>query len=245
MATVNLPKPLTAGSPALASDVMDNFTALQSAINGGIEQVNIADGAISSGKLQSNSVTSEKIVDSSITNAKVASNAGIEVSKLASVAASRALVSDAGGKVAASSVTSTELGRLAGVTSPIQGQFTALAASIPSPVFPQGPAAMYHGYILPGAVHGAPERAVLPAGWSFSTSDDIINPFFTLTHNLGLTGSTNQERLEQINFNMYPTPTSIQPEIEGWIFAPNYIRAIVDYLPAFNTGFWFTLIKLP
>lgn len=40
------------------------------------------------------------------------------------LAVSKALISDANGKVAVSSVTDTQLGYLSGVTSAIQGQFT-------------------------------------------------------------------------------------------------------------------------
>lgn len=61
---------------------------------------------------------------SSIVNANISASAAIALSKLAAVTASRSLVSDASGFVSASSVTSTELGYLSGVTSAIQTQFT-------------------------------------------------------------------------------------------------------------------------
>ena len=57
-----------------------------------------------------------------IANAQVAAAAAIELSKLASVTASRALVSDGSGVISPSSVTSTELGYVSGVTSAIQTQ---------------------------------------------------------------------------------------------------------------------------
>lgn len=61
-----------------------------------------------------------------IVNADVNAAAAIAVSKLATVTASRALESSAGGVIQASSVTSTELAYLSGVTSAIQTQLNAL-----------------------------------------------------------------------------------------------------------------------
>lgn len=58
----------------------------------------------------------------SIVNADINTTAAIALSKLASLTASKALVSDASGVITASSVTSTELGYLSGVTSAIQTQ---------------------------------------------------------------------------------------------------------------------------
>lgn len=57
-----------------------------------------------------------------ISNAYVASDAAIALSKLATVTASRALISDVSGVVSASAVTATELGYVGGVTSAIQTQ---------------------------------------------------------------------------------------------------------------------------
>lgn len=58
----------------------------------------------------------------SITNSEVASGAGIAVNKLAAMTTLKAVVSDASGYVSPSSVTSTELGYLSGVTSALQTQ---------------------------------------------------------------------------------------------------------------------------
>jgi hypothetical protein len=63
------------------------------------------------------SVATGGIVDS-----MVSASAAITLSKLASVTANKALVSDSSGYVSASAVTSTELGYVAGVTSAIQTQ---------------------------------------------------------------------------------------------------------------------------
>lgn len=66
------------------------------------------------------------IANSAITNAKVSSSAAIALSKLATTTASKAIVSDSGGLLSPSSVTSTEVGYLSGVTSAIQTQIGAL-----------------------------------------------------------------------------------------------------------------------
>lgn len=64
-------------------------------------------------------------LSASIVNADIASGAAIAYSKLAALTASRALQSDGSGIVSASSVTSTELGYVSGVTSAIQTQLNA------------------------------------------------------------------------------------------------------------------------
>ena len=65
-----------------------------------------------------------------IVNADINASAAIALSKLAAVTASRALQSDGSGFVSASSVTSTELGYVSGVTSAIQTQLTNNADAI-------------------------------------------------------------------------------------------------------------------
>lgn len=67
-----------------------------------------------------------------ITNAYIDAAAAIALSKLATVTASRALVSDASGFVSASSVTATEAGYLSGVTSAIQTQLDGKQAAFGS-----------------------------------------------------------------------------------------------------------------
>lgn len=69
------------------------------------------------------------VVSAKIENKHIDSAAAIAFSKMAALAASKVLVSDANGVVSASSVTSTELGYLSGVTSSIQGQLSALSAA--------------------------------------------------------------------------------------------------------------------
>ena len=67
-------------------------------------------------------VTGAKIATDTITDSNIASAAAITLSKLASLTASRALESDGSGVISPSTVTSTELGYLSGVTSAIQTQ---------------------------------------------------------------------------------------------------------------------------
>lgn len=64
-----------------------------------------------------------------ITNAMINASAAIAFSKLASLTASRALESSAGGVIQVSAVTSTELGYVSGVTSAIQTQLNGKQAS--------------------------------------------------------------------------------------------------------------------
>lgn len=69
------------------------------------------------------------VVSAKLENKHVASNAAIDFSKMAALTASKVLVSDVNGVVTASSVTSTELGYLSGVTSGIQAQIDTKASS--------------------------------------------------------------------------------------------------------------------
>ena len=68
------------------------------------------------------------VVSSKLSNKHIDAAAAIDVSKLASVTASRALVSDAQGKLSASSVTNVELAYLSGVTSGLQAQIDSKAS---------------------------------------------------------------------------------------------------------------------
>lgn len=98
-------------------------------------QANNADLALtvtSSNVLQFNSQSVLYSGISSIVDADISASAAIALSKLAAVTSSRALVSDGSGFVSASSVTSTELGYVSGVTSSIQTQINGKEASITS-----------------------------------------------------------------------------------------------------------------
>jgi len=86
------------------------------ALTGSIVNADIASGAaIAYSKLA---------LAASIVNADIASGAAIAVNKLAALTASKAVATDSSGFLVASSVTSTELGYVSGVTSAIQTQFS-------------------------------------------------------------------------------------------------------------------------
>jgi hypothetical protein len=86
-------------------------------------------------KNSASATLTNKIIDadsntlSNIANSAIKASAAIALDKLAATTASRALVSDGSGFVSASSVTSTELGYLSGVTSSIQTQFNSVATN--------------------------------------------------------------------------------------------------------------------
>ena len=69
------------------------------------------------------------VVSAKLENKHVASNAAIALSKLAALTGAKVLVSDANGVISASSVTTTELGYLSGVTSGVQAQIDTKASS--------------------------------------------------------------------------------------------------------------------
>lgn len=68
------------------------------------------------------------VVSGKVKNVHIASDAAIEVSKLAAVTASRVLVSDSNGKLSASSITNVELGYLSGLSSNLQNQLDSKAS---------------------------------------------------------------------------------------------------------------------
>lgn len=89
---------------------------------------------IGSASIGTGAVTTTGILDGTIANADVSTSAAIAMSKLAGLTVSKALASDSSGVVAATSVTSTELGYVSGVTSAIQTQMN-LKAPLASPTF--------------------------------------------------------------------------------------------------------------
>jgi hypothetical protein len=113
---VTKPHTFTPSTTVLSSEVNANFDAIYNVVNGNIEAANIASGAVGEAELAANAVT----------NSKVSSSAAIALSKLAALTVSKAAVTDASGVLTTSAVTATELGHLAGVTSAIQTQLTAL-----------------------------------------------------------------------------------------------------------------------
>jgi hypothetical protein len=89
----------------------------------GVLSVNVDDSTIET------NTDSLRLKDGGISDAKINASAAITLSKLASVTASRALVSDGSGVMSPSAVTSVELGYVSGVTSAIQTQLDAKAGT--------------------------------------------------------------------------------------------------------------------
>ena len=75
------------------------------------------------------SSTEVSVAVSGLTNAQIAANAAVAFSKLEALTVSKALVSSASGVVSVSPVTATELSYLGGVTSAVQTQLNAKAAT--------------------------------------------------------------------------------------------------------------------
>lgn len=126
MAAIVLPFQFAAGSLAAASEVNSNLNTIVGALNRGLGSDNLAANSVGSSQLQDNSVTTSKFANSTVTNVKVAANAAIALSKLATTTASRALVTSSAGVITVSAVTASELSRMSGIRSSVQGQIDAL-----------------------------------------------------------------------------------------------------------------------
>ena len=97
-------------------------------IVGNASNVSAAVDTDSVGDIQADHSAGLTIKSGVIVNGQISASAAISLSKLAALTASRALVSDGSGVISASSVTSTELGYVSGVTSAIQTQLNNKAA---------------------------------------------------------------------------------------------------------------------
>lgn len=78
--------------------------------------------AIGAGQIRTITMPNANVDLGALTDSNISASAAISLSKLAALTASRLLVSDGSGVISASTVTSTEAGYLAGVTSSIQTQ---------------------------------------------------------------------------------------------------------------------------
>ena len=118
-----------------ASGVLSFATFLSAALStanvfiGNGSNVATATDTSSVGDILADSTNGLTIKSGVISNTHINASAAIAYSKLAALTASRALASDGSGFVSASSVTSTELGYVSGVTSSIQTQFTGKAST--------------------------------------------------------------------------------------------------------------------
>lgn len=85
MGLVTLPNSLTTGTAAKGSEVLANDQALQSAVNGNIDDVNVSSAAGINGSKLSNvagsRVPTDRIEDDAITAAKLADSPGVDASR--------------------------------------------------------------------------------------------------------------------------------------------------------------------
>jgi len=118
---------ITAGAAAIVNADINAAAAIaysKLALTGSILNADInASAAIAYSKLA---------LTGSILNADINASAAIALSKLAALTASRAAVTDGSGVLSVSSVTSTELGYLSGVTSAVQTQINSLDSKLES-----------------------------------------------------------------------------------------------------------------
>lgn len=83
MATVFIPNVFVAGTPAVATEVNQNFTAITTQVNGNLDATNLADGAVTTNKIVDLAVTTGKIANLGVTEGKIAA-AAVTNAKLAS-----------------------------------------------------------------------------------------------------------------------------------------------------------------
>lgn len=122
-ATGNIQDQLNAKQPSgtYISTVSDSAT-IDLTLSGSDLSASIQPLSIDNSMIGTLAAIEQSKLDLHITNAEVEAFAAINLTKLAPTTADRALISSASGFITASSVTSTELGYVSGVTSPIQTQ---------------------------------------------------------------------------------------------------------------------------
>lgn len=79
MGTVTLPHTFASGTPAVASQVNNNFTSITSEVNGNIEAVNLASNAVISVKIADGAVISSKLANGAVVEARIADGAVSEI----------------------------------------------------------------------------------------------------------------------------------------------------------------------
>jgi hypothetical protein len=108
----------TTSNKGVASFSSDNFSVSSGAVT-------IKDGGVVTDELADDAVDADKLAANAVVNASVASGAAIAFTKMETLTASRALVSDGSGDLVVSDVTSAEIDHLDGVSSNIQTQLDA------------------------------------------------------------------------------------------------------------------------
>lgn len=125
--TVGTTTTLPAGSQATVTNVGTSGAAV---FNFGIPKGADGQGDVTDVKVNGTSVVTDHVANIDLSGKQNTITGGATTITSSNLTASRALVSDASGKVAVSAVTSTELGYLDGVTSAIQSQINGKQATI-------------------------------------------------------------------------------------------------------------------
>jgi hypothetical protein len=134
-----------------------------------------------------------------VDNAKIAALAGIALSKLAALAADKALISDGSGFVAASAVTSAEVGHLSGVTGNVQTQLNGKQAignyltALTGEVTASGP-----GSSAATITDGAVTNAKIPSGANIELSKLQNVPTFVEAYGFPQVGDTLIQMLQKL-----------------------------------------------
>lgn len=127
------------------------------------------------GSTLSKSASGLKVADGGISNTQVDASAAIDLSKLATTTASRALVSDGSGFVSAATTTAVEIGYVNGVTSAIQTQIDSKQADVVTT----------RGDVIRGSSGNAAERLALGTnghGLQSDGTDLAYAPMQTVVH---------------------------------------------------------------
>lgn len=142
--TLTLPKPASGTTDTILSNT-NTATVTNKSIDADTNTITNIDNA--DVKAAAGIVYSKLSLSNSIVNADINASADIEVSKLESLTTGKALqTNDTTGKIEASAVTNTELGYVAGVTSPIQTQ---IINTMPAgAVIPYAGSAAPTGYLM-------------------------------------------------------------------------------------------------
>ena len=112
-----------------ATWTIDNSVVTNAKVASGIDAVKIADGSVTNAEFQYiGGLTSD--AQTQIDSKQATITGGATTITSSNLTASRAVISNASGKVAVSSVTDTELGYVSGVTSAIQAQIDAKQSTI-------------------------------------------------------------------------------------------------------------------